>query len=297
MKAPEYRALCQSRSARNTLRAFSELTNMAVKLAPTNPRPKDRFFECQVSPLCRLIARTGMGKTACRHFLERLQSQLERRRSSCAVCCFAGLTELAVPVLVAGLPVATLLCGGSLRRKRSERDFARCLERLRQANIRLDRTCARKAYNRTAVLSTARIRAARQLLLTLAQHLGELASHCLLARCAQDPPCVACAKVFAQAHLAGAVKTRDAAHEAHVTEEYFCRVFKAATGMTFSEYVARARVEQAKQLLANPALRVTDVAFAAGFQSIPHFNHVFKRHNGTSPKQYRARLAAKADSL
>lgn len=244
--------------------------------------------------MCRLIARTRNGRPACREFVGYLQSRLEQTPAFCAARCFAGLTELAVPVLLNGLPVAVLLCGGSLPHKRSERNFDRCLRRLRCANIRLNRAAARKAYHQTHALSAHRLRAARQVLLTLAQHLGELAAHCLLARCAQDPPCVVCARAFTQAHLAGAVKTRDAAHEAHVTEEYFCRVFKAATGMTFSEYVARVRIEQARQLLADSSLRVTDVAFAAGFQSIPHFNHMFKRHNGTSPKQYRARLAGEA---
>jgi transcriptional regulator GlxA family with amidase domain len=102
---------------------------------------------------------------------------------------------------------------------------------------------------------------------------------------------VASAKAFAQAHLTEVLKTRDIAKRAHVGEAHFCRSFKAATGMTFSEYVARARVEQAEQLLANTLLRVTDVAFATGFQSIPHFNHTFKRHNGTSPTRFRRTLA------
>jgi AraC-like DNA-binding protein len=60
--------------------------------------------------------------------------------------------------------------------------------------------------------------------------------------------------------------------------------------MTFSEYVARCHVDRARQLLHDPDLRVTEVAFAAGFQSIPHFNHTFKRYTGLSPKRYRASL-------
>jgi AraC-like DNA-binding protein len=43
-------------------------------------------------------------------------------------------------------------------------------------------------------------------------------------------------------------------------------------------------------LLHDPSRRVTDVAFDAGFQSIPHFNHLFKRYTGLSPKGYRASL-------
>lgn len=60
--------------------------------------------------------------------------------------------------------------------------------------------------------------------------------------------------------------------------------------MTFSEYVARCHVNRARELLHDPRLPVTEVAFAAGFQSIPHFNHTFKRVTGLSPNGYRASL-------
>ena len=60
--------------------------------------------------------------------------------------------------------------------------------------------------------------------------------------------------------------------------------------MTFSEYVARCHVDRARLLLHDPNLRVTEVAFRSGFQSIPHFNHTFKRYTGLSPNGYRASL-------
>jgi AraC-like DNA-binding protein len=69
-------------------------------------------------------------------------------------------------------------------------------------------------------------------------------------------------------------------------------MFKRATGMTFTEYVSRVRVEKAKNLLLNPLSRVSEVAFASGFQSIPHFNRVFKKYAGVSPTEYRAQIRA-----
>lgn len=293
MKTPEYDALSHSRSALNTLRAFGELTDMAVRLAPIDPAVKSRMVGCETSPLCQLILQTTDGEAACHQFLAALQGDALEQSAFSVRRCFAGLTEMAVPIIVHGTPVAVLVCGQFFQKDSIERGFDCWLRRLRKRGVRIDGAKARQAFSGTEVVFPARLRAVRQLLLTLAQHLGELAGHCLLARCPGDPPCVKCAKAFAQANLLGGVKTRDAAHEAQVTEEYFCRAFKATTGMTFSEYVARVRIEQAKQLLADPKLRVTDVAFGAGFQSIPHFNHVFKRHNGTSPRQYRARLAGK----
>ena len=55
----------------------------------------------------------------------------------------------------------------------------------------------------------------------------------------------------------------------------------------FTEYITRLRVERAKQLLLNQNNRISEVAFEAGFQSIPHFNRSFKRVTGVTPTQSR----------
>jgi AraC-like DNA-binding protein len=71
---------------------------------------------------------------------------------------------------------------------------------------------------------------------------------------------------------------------------YFCKVFKEAVGVTFTDYVARTRVEKTKQMLLNPNVRISEAAFAAGFQSLSQFNRVFRRIIGESPTHYRDEL-------
>ncbi|MEK7782224.1 MAG: helix-turn-helix transcriptional regulator [Verrucomicrobiota bacterium] len=68
--------------------------------------------------------------------------------------------------------------------------------------------------------------------------------------------------------------------------------FRKATGLSFTEFVSRTRVEQAKKLLLNPNLRISEVAFAVGFQSISNFNRMFKRIVGRSPTYGRDQLVA-----
>jgi AraC-like DNA-binding protein len=68
---------------------------------------------------------------------------------------------------------------------------------------------------------------------------------------------------------------------------YFCKLFKRTTGLNFTEYLSRVRVEKAKNLLLNPNLRVSEVAFEVGFQSLTHFNRVFRKIAGESPTDYR----------
>jgi len=68
----------------------------------------------------------------------------------------------------------------------------------------------------------------------------------------------------------------------------FCREFKAAFNVTFVEYLASYRMEQAKRLLANPTMPVGDVAVAVGFSDPSYFTRVFKRQEGIAPSEYRA---------
>ena len=73
---------------------------------------------------------------------------------------------------------------------------------------------------------------------------------------------------------------------------HFCKVFHAATGLKFTDYVARARVEDARQRLLNPNMRISEVAYEVGFQSLTQFNRTFKRVFGQSPSEFRARTAS-----
>ena len=60
--------------------------------------------------------------------------------------------------------------------------------------------------------------------------------------------------------------------------------------MTFTEYVNRKRVEWAKVALLKPHARVTEVAFAVGYQSLSQFNRSFLKYAGESPTQHRKRM-------
>jgi len=74
----------------------------------------------------------------------------------------------------------------------------------------------------------------------------------------------------------------------NMNANYLSENFRQVTGINFVVYVARTRFANACDLLRNPNLRITEIAFAVGFQSLSQFNRVFKRFSGKSPTQYRA---------
>jgi len=102
-------------------------------------------------------------------------------------------------------------------------------------------------------------------------------------------PCVIRADKYIHAHYHESLLSLvNVAREIGLCGDHFGRVFRQATGLAFTDYVARVRVEKVKELLTTTSRRVSEVAYACGFESIPHFNRVFKRHTGQTPKAYRA---------
>ena len=105
-----------------------------------------------------------------------------------------------------------------------------------------------------------------------------------------EPFAVGSAKKFIQSHATETITLEEVLQHVHVSRFYFCKLFKRTTGVTLTEYVARVRMEKAKELLVDPSLRISEIVFAAGFGSIPQFNSVFKRFVGMSPSEYRTTL-------
>ena len=83
----------------------------------------------------------------------------------------------------------------------------------------------------------------------------------------------------------------------HVTTFYFCKTFKKATSLTFTEYLGRVRIEKAKALLLNPHLRISEIAYEVGFQSLTHFNRIFHQITGEAPTAFRNNGTSEAKGM
>lgn len=80
------------------------------------------------------------------------------------------------------------------------------------------------------------------------------------------------------------------AQAVRIRPHYLSERFKKVTGQNFVEYVNRYRVQKAYDLLLNSQLRISEIAFAVGFQSLSQFNRVFKKFTTKSPSDLRASL-------
>jgi len=82
---------------------------------------------------------------------------------------------------------------------------------------------------------------------------------------------------------------------AGLSKYHFSRIFKEVTGLTYQSYLNRVRIEQAKKLLGDKALSITDTGYAVGYSDLTHFERIFKKLTGITPSQFRRRTLSLPD--
>lgn len=73
---------------------------------------------------------------------------------------------------------------------------------------------------------------------------------------------------------------------------HFLRLFREAFAKTPHQYLVERRIAKAKELLNGQELRVTDICFEVGFQSLGSFSTLFRRCVGQAPAIYREKMRA-----
>ncbi len=104
------------------------------------------------------------------------------------------------------------------------------------------------------------------------------------------------ARNFIDEHSEEEVSLTKVAKLVNISPNHLSDKFKEVTGVNFVDYIARTRTEKAHELLDNSNLRISEIAFAVGFQSLSQFNRVFKKLTGKSPSAYRAERAKRTRS-
>ena len=82
--------------------------------------------------------------------------------------------------------------------------------------------------------------------------------------------------------------TRRLAKQLQMNSSAFCRFFKQSTGLTPSAYLNELRIGFACRRLLDSDHSILDVCEESGFASISHFNEMFRKLRGMSPRQYRS---------
>ena len=232
-----------------------------------------------------MIAQTNPG---CATYLEAEQSAVDAARSRPAtVRCFADLCHTAVPIKLGERTIGFLQTGQIALDLPSAPGFEVIAQQLTDWEVPMDLKRLEDAYYRSRVLSQAQYAGLIRLLEIFCQQLSAMANRITVQDAETEPPMIRRAKAYIGGHYGDPVDLDEIARAMHVSTFYFCKMFRKATGLTFTEFLGRVRVEKAKNLLLNPHLRVSEIAYTVGFQSLTHFNRLFRKITGETPTDFR----------
>jgi AraC-like DNA-binding protein len=277
--------LRRSEIYRDYERAFRETTGLPINLRPLEAFDLPHHHDPKEAPFCALLAQSNKSCAACLQLQKKVEEQAGLEPKT--LKCFAGLCDSSVPVRVGENLVAFLQTGQVLLHTPSKTEFAKTARQLVQWGSEVDLKKLEEAYFQTRVVSKKQYDSILRLLTIFAQHLASLSNQLSVQQGAGEAPAVTRARIFIAEHQTEEIALKDVAGAVNMSAFYFCKTFKKATGMTFTDYLARVRVEKVKNLLLNPHKRVSEAAYEAGFQSLSQFNRVFLRIAGESPSVYR----------
>jgi AraC-like DNA-binding protein len=269
-------------------RAYSEATGLPIALRPVETWQLPFHGKRKENPFCALMAGKSRTCAGCLQMQEKLCQSA--RQEPATMTCSYGLCETAVPVRQGNEIIGFLQTGQVMRQKPTTVQFKCVAKQLDEQGLKADRETVKEAFFNTPVLSQKKIDSTAQLLTIFADHLSMKSNQITIQQAKAEPPVIAKAKQYIQDHQTEELSLEQVAKAVNTSVFYFCKMFKKATGINFTEFVSRMRIERAKNLLLNPNLRVSEIAYEVGFQSLTHFNRVFKKIVSQSPTEFRAQL-------
>ncbi len=278
-------ALSESQMYRDYADAFTRGTGLPLSLHAPESMQVIHHGRKQENPFCALMAKTNQSCAGCYALQCRLEQEAQLEPKT--LKCFAGLCETAVPVRVGDKLIAFLQTGQILLHRPDRAQFNKIAQQLIEWGAQVDLKRVEEAFFNTRVLTKDQYESLIRLLTIFAEHLSACGNALMLAQGPTEAPAIGQARRYIVDHSDDELSLGAVARVVNMSASYFSGKFKEATGINFVEFVARTRIEKARNLLQNPNLRVSEIAFDVGFQSLSQFNRSFKKVTGQAPGEYR----------
>lgn len=235
---------------------------------------------------CKMIAGENRACASCLCMQEKLCNAAREGRK--VLSCPFGLVEIAVPLKLGNEVIGLLISGQVLRSVPTEEAIEKVCARLREMGVKRDSGRVRDMLLGTRIMTTRQLDSIARMLAIFAEHMAMKSNVLAIREANSEPVAVFRTRQFIESNFSEDVSLADAAKAAHTSIYYLCKLLRKSLGVSFTELLSRRRVENAKELLANPNLRVSEIAFQTGFQSVTHFNRIFRKLVGESPTKYRS---------
>lgn len=222
-------------------------------------------------PVCSAMRKIQDGNTSCVRCRMTVQKYVSRHKKPLAGYCKKGVFEYCAPVIWRGETIAVIFIGNIYTGKP---------EQLKRFNDRLTPQLLDSMEHKYTVEDCQRTaRVVNDYICLLAEQYGM--------GDADRDRLTDSIRSYIRENYAYNFTLTDLADLFGYNAKYLGRVFKNRTGTTINAYCNMLRIGEAKRLLKESQMRITEIALETGFNNISYFNYVFVRETGMSPSAYR----------
>ncbi len=263
---------------------INEMTGLNVAIYPPNSLAEVKLTSTKVNPCCEWLRQRQTGLARCNECeRKRFQAVLESKQHVVEVC-HAGFLDIALPIIEQDKVVGIISTGQILAEPQSQEAFNRLRERL--AALGIPGSLIRKTYHKLIYLSPRKLSAILKLLKFFSAYFFETQQD-YASLIHGDNPSILSVRRYIKEHPDGDLSLDRLADLSGYSRWHLCRIFQVHTGKKLSDFIQQTRVDRAKYLLQNTDLSITQIAMAAGFGSISHFNRLFRQLEKNSPSKFR----------
>jgi AraC-like DNA-binding protein len=282
-------SLAASPRFREYQQAFRDATGLPLTLRPVGGWQLSHQGDPRQNAFCGLMSRANRSCSACLQMQQRVCDGAGEKSSTQK--CAMGFYETSVAVRIGHETIAHLQTGQVLFKAATPEQTQRALKQLAAWGLHLDPAEVKRIYRATKVIRQTEYQARVRLLEFFADQLAAVANQIVLQQEHAEPEQITRARRFIEANYQEEMDLSTVARSAGMSRFYFCKTFKKVTGVNYTKYVTRVRVEKAKDLLMNRNFRISEIAYEVGFQSLAHFNRAFRSIACETPSEYRSQLA------
>jgi AraC family transcriptional regulator, pdu and cob operon regulator len=233
------------------------------------------------NPLCHYFRSVPCGVEACARADEENCTRAKATGKNIIYECHAGLIDIVVPLFVNEQYIGCLTTGQILKSPPTLKSFAEFKDKVKALNLNEDKL--KEYYFATNVMSAQQIEALVELLALAGNYILESESKLLFLESVNEKKKILAARHYIEQNYQKKLTIEEIANCVFLSKSHFSHMFKKEVGISPINYLNRFRIDKAKELLQNTNNSITEIAANVGFQSLPHFNRIFKSLEKITP--------------
>lgn len=260
---------------------FYNITGLTISVWNSQMRQLS-YQPKEMKSFCRIIKSSPEGRDRCYQCDKKLCTECGKTGKPASNHCHAGLIDTAIPIIFKNVVMGYIMFGQAVDKDTPE--IEPMLKKISR-ELNLDFSELHESYNELEIYDEAKIDSAANILKAATRYIW-------LSEYIEIDYNVTASQIdsYIKSNIGTDLSVSDICKTLGISKNYLYETSHKYFRMTIGEYIALARIEEAKQLLASTKLSVSQISNMVGIKNYNYFTKFFKKHVEVPPLQYRKQL-------